>query len=105
MADEKKVKLKTKVKSPTKISGDIDGPLNEMSKLSIDNPTNGEMKISVKKIDGEIVKDELTITGELSDLQKKLSEQLKLAANATLSELTDGKCKIEFVSEIEIISE
>ncbi len=102
MAEKKEKKVKSKVDTTEKISGDIDTLLNDMSKLSLDKITNGKMKIKVVKENDVITKDELVITGILSEEHKASATKAKEHAHTTLKAVTDGEIKIEFESELEI---
>lgn len=98
MADEKKKKVKMKVKASGKSPAGIDSALNDMAKLFIEKPVTGEMDYLVKKQNGEIVVNEYLMSESLNAAggYSELGAQIQELAQADLASVTDGKIKVVF---------
>jgi hypothetical protein len=103
MANEKKVKLKTKVRTPKKTPSVIDSSLNDMISLYQSNPVTGKMDLLIKKKGGEITVNEYSISETLNEKYKELGAIIKESAMAELASLEEGKVRVVFEAEYEFI--
>ncbi|MDG1476546.1 MAG: hypothetical protein P8Q14_05330 [Vicingaceae bacterium] len=106
MADEKRKKVKTKVKASGKSPAGVDAALDNMTKLFIEKPITGEMDYLIKKQNGEIVVNEYLMSESLKTASgyAELGAQIQELAQASLAGVTDGKIKVLFESKFEEIS-
>lgn len=103
MANEKKKKVKIKVKTSGEAIPNIDSALNEMAKLFLDKPVTGRMDLLIKKKSGEITENEFSISETLSDKYQELGAKIKESAMAELASLEEGKIRVVFEAEYEFI--
>jgi len=103
MADEKKKKVKMKVKSTQTVPTSIDQSLNEMAALFLAKPITGEMDYLFKKKDGEIVVNEFMMSESLKSASgyQELGRKIQESAQADLANEKDGRIKVLFETEYE----
>jgi hypothetical protein len=104
MAEEKKHKLRTKVKHTIEILPEVGSTLNQIAKLAIDTPSTAEIVISYKMVNGELTKDEYNTSGELSADQQKLGKIMYGSVVDSFRGLKDGKITVNFSSKYELIN-
>ena len=103
MAEERKKKFKTKVKSSQAISSETNSSMDELLIASVKNTTNGSIKINIKKVKGEFTKKDIVSEGKISEEQLKIAEGIKSQALKALDGVTDGYFKVGFKTEFEQI--
>lgn len=103
MAEDKKKRIKTKVRTTEKVPTDVDNALNEMAKLFLNKPVTGEMDLLIKKKGGEIVINEYTISKSLGAEYQQLGDKIKESAIASLGGVKDGRIRVLFETENEFI--
>tara|TARA_B100000809_G_scaffold143765_1_gene141323 strand:+ start:430 stop:741 length:312 start_codon:yes stop_codon:yes gene_type:complete len=99
MADEKKKKVKMKVKTTEKSPIDVDTALNDMAKLFLNKPVTGEMDLLIKKKAGEIVINEYTISDSLGDEYRLLGDKIRESALNSLGALKSGRIRVIYETE------
>ncbi|MDB4533684.1 hypothetical protein N9242_02350 [Vicingaceae bacterium] len=103
MADEKKRRIKTKVKKSIAILPGVETALDQIAKLAIDSPSNAEITISYKMVAGEVTNDEFNTGGELSAEQQKLGKVMYSEVVSSFKDVKEGKITVKFSSTYEEI--
>ena len=101
MAEIKKNKVKTKVRSSGTVDPQIDTNLANMAKLAASKPVNGEMDILVKKKDGAITINEFEISDTLGVDYQNIGQTINKIMEASLHDVENGRVVVAFESTTE----
>jgi hypothetical protein len=104
MAEKKVKKIRVKVKKTIDIGTGVESSLDQIAILAIQTPSNAEIEISYKMVDGVVTKNEYITGGELSADQEKIGKIMYQEVIDSFKGLKDGKVTVKFTSIYEVVN-